>query len=64
MSRLDAKKITPIQQDRMKFVLTCAQQLEKCIDDVCHDSREKAIAMTKLEECVMWANKSISREDG
>jgi hypothetical protein len=63
MIRLDARKITPIQQDRMQFVLTGAQTLEKCIDDVCHDSHEKAIALTKLEECVMWANYAISHEN-
>lgn len=25
------------------------------------DSREKSLALTKLEECVMWANKAASR---
>lgn len=24
------------------------------------DSREKSLAMTKLEECVMWANKALA----
>lgn len=24
------------------------------------DSREKSLAMTKLEECLMWANKAIA----
>lgn len=29
------------------------------------EGREKALAMTKLEECAMWANKAIahSKED-
>ena len=48
----------------MTFVLDSAKQLEKCINDVCRDGREKSLAMTKLEECVMWANKSISFENG
>lgn len=64
MSRLDSRKVTGVQQDRMKSVLYSAKQLEKCINDVCHDGREKSLAMTKLEECVMWANKSISFENG
>ncbi len=64
MSRLDSRKVTGVQQDRMKFVLDSAKQLEKCINDVCHAGREKSLAMTKLEECVMWANKSISFENG
>lgn len=47
MIRLDARKITPIQQDRMQFVLSGAQTLEKCIDDVCHDSHEKSYRTDK-----------------
>ena len=64
MSKLESRKVTGVQQDRMNCILFCAQQLEKCINDVCHDGREKSQAMTKLEECVMWANKSISFENG
>lgn len=64
MSMLDSRKVTGFQQDRIKFVLDSAKKLEKCINDVCHDGREKSLAMTKLEECVMWANKSISFENG
>lgn len=33
------------------------------IENFCPDSREKSIAMTKLEECVMWANASIARNE-
>jgi len=29
----------------------------------CPDSREKALAITKLEECVMWANAAIARNE-
>lgn len=31
------------------------------IDAVCPESREKALALTKLEETVMWANAGIAR---
>ena len=31
------------------------------IQDFCPESREKSIAMTKLEEVIMWANASIAR---
>lgn len=31
------------------------------LDEMCPDSREKSIAITKLEEVVMWANASIAR---
>jgi len=33
------------------------------IDILCPDSREKSLAMTKLEECVMWANAAIARNE-
>lgn len=33
------------------------------IENFCPDSREKSIAMTKLEECVMWANTAIARNE-
>ena len=33
------------------------------LNDLCPDSREKSLAMTKLEECVMWANASIARNE-
>lgn len=32
------------------------------INELCPDGREKSLAITKLEECVMWANASIARE--
>lgn len=32
-------------------------------EGACPDSREKALAMTKLEEVVMWANASIARNE-
>ena len=31
------------------------------IDDLCPESREKSLAITKLEEAVFWANASIAR---
>jgi len=31
------------------------------LQEVCPASRELSLAMTKLEECVMWANASIAR---
>lgn len=33
------------------------------IDELCPGSREKSLAMTKLEEAVMWANASIARNE-
>ena len=42
-----------------------AKELAYMIDELCPESRERSLAMTKLEECVMWANAAIARnEDG
>lgn len=38
-----------------------AKELAEVIEATCPDSREKSLAMTKLEEAVMWANASIAR---
>jgi hypothetical protein len=37
------------------------KSLAYMIDELCPDSREKSLAITKLEEAVMWANASIAR---
>nr|WP_096269498.1 hypothetical protein [Paucisalibacillus globulus] len=37
------------------------KQLALYIDIHCPNSREKSLAITKLEEAVMWANASIAR---
>lgn len=39
-----------------------AKELAYLIDKHCPNCREKALAMTKLEESVMWSNASIARE--
>lgn len=38
-----------------------AKELAYMINELVPDSREKSLAMTKLEECVMWANAGIAR---
>jgi len=35
-------------------------KLALLIDEVIPDSREKSLAITKLEESIMWVNKGIS----
>ena len=40
-----------------------AKELAYLMSEVCPNSRERALAMTKLEECSMWANASIAREE-
>lgn len=35
----------------------------KTIQGKCPESREKSLAFTKLEECIMWANAAIFRNE-
>lgn len=49
------------QQQRYENLRANAKGLANLIDELCPDSREKSLAMTKLEETVMWANASIAR---
>lgn len=62
-SKLTSRSITEVQKNRMNNVMVIAKELEVSIDKNCNSNREKSLAMTKLEECVMWANKSISHEN-
>jgi hypothetical protein len=38
-----------------------AKNLAILINNVCPESREKALALTQLEDSVFWANASIAR---
>ena len=40
-----------------------AHELARVIDDLAPDSREKSLAITHLEDAVMWANASIARNE-
>ena len=51
------------QKARIEGVRQYAKQLAEVINEICPDSREKSLAMTKLEEVVMWANASIARNE-
>ena len=51
----------PGQTEMYSLLRQKAKELAYLIDDLCPDSREKALAMTKLEETVMWGNSAIAR---
>ena len=53
----------PGQPEKYVVIRDTAKGLAMLINDNCPDSREKSLAMTKLEECVMWANASIARNE-
>ena len=48
---------------RCLHIRNAVKQFAHIIDNVCPEGREKSLAFTRLEEAVMWANKSISRMD-
>lgn len=51
------------QANRYAFTREDAKKLAEAIVKRCPDSRERALALTKLEECVMWANAAIARNE-
>jgi len=40
-----------------------AKELAYMIEILCPNSREKSLAITKLEEMVFWANASVARNE-
>lgn len=49
------------QPEKYQTVRSKAKELAYLINETCPASRERSLAMTKLEEAVMWANASIAR---
>jgi hypothetical protein len=55
----------PPQSDQIKAAFVALREDAKSyahlVNRLCPESREKSLAVTKLEEVVMWANASIAR---
>ena len=51
------------QAERYTLLRQEAHTLAKSINARCPDSREKSLAITKLEEVVFWANAAIARNE-
>lgn len=49
------------QSEKYQTVRSKAKELAYLINETCPVSRERSLAMTKLEEAAMWANASIAR---
>jgi hypothetical protein len=49
------------QPERYQRIRDAGRQLAVLLDAECPESREKSLAVTKLEEAVMWANAAIAR---
>ena len=49
------------QAEQYQEIRNYAHGLASLINRLCPESREKSLAVTHLEDCVMWANASIAR---
>jgi len=49
------------QPERYQHIRREGLNLANLMDEFCPESREKSLAITKLEEAVMWANAAIAR---
>lgn len=49
------------QAEKYQRIRAKAKELAYLIEEECPNSREKSLAMTKLEEASMWANASVAR---
>ena len=49
------------QPEKYQAIRDKAKELAYLIKELVPDSREQSLAITKLEECSMWANAGIAR---
>lgn len=62
---VDRFKVHPMSEDQKMHsnkIREDVMNLADVIDIYCSDGREKSCALTKLEECLMWVNKSLSSQ--
>lgn len=51
------------QPEKYMKIRDTAKELTILINDLAPECREKSLAITKIEEAVMWANASIARNE-
>ena len=61
--RFTYHKPTPEKAVKFPVIRDKAKELAYLIEELVPNGREKSLAITKLEETVMWANAGISREE-
>lgn len=62
-NRFESIELTDEQRDDVENMKAFFEALELVIENTEMSPRERALALTKLEECAMWANKGISRRE-
>lgn len=50
------------QQEKYVALREKGKELALLIQELCPESREASLAMTNLEQSIMWANASIARQ--
>lgn len=63
MSTIKLRHIDVGQQIRINNIVYAAENFDGVIMENCPKSRQREIALQKLEEAAMWANKAIAFED-
>lgn len=51
-----------VTRDKHETVRMVCSTAATALDGLCPDGREKSLAMTALEEAMMWANAAIARD--
>jgi len=51
------------QTSRYEKIRAAGREMANNLQYLCPDSREKSLAMIKLDEVVMWANAAIARRE-
>jgi len=54
------KSTQPVKYEEIREL---ARNMAHRLNELCPESREKSLAMTQLEDAVMWANASIARNE-
>lgn len=62
MTRFSPVFLISEQKDRIEQLRKKEEELLEYIEECCINNREKSLAIIKLEECAMWASKSIAFE--
>lgn len=61
----DRFKYHSLDEEQIRAISTIREVttgLAVILNERCPSSREKSLALTKLEECAMWANKAIAMQ--
>jgi len=49
------------QNERYGIIRSTCLNLASLIGEICPDSRERSVSLTKIDEVMFWANASIAR---